>query len=72
MDKACREFLDEEDTSMDFIQDLKKLKSLKSNVGDRIAKVMKELSFVRNLFKNHEQRQKDKNRRPLKKGASFF
>ena len=57
---------------MDLIKDMKKLKSLKSNVADRLAKVMKDLSVVRNIFNNHEQQQKGRNRRPLKKGASFF
>ena len=72
VEKVCREFIDEDDTSVDLIKDLKKIKSLKSNVGDRLAKVMKDLGVVRNIFKNHEQRQKGSNRRPLKKGASFF
>ena len=72
LEKACREFIEEDDTSADLIKDLKKLKSIKSNVGDRLAKVMKDLAVVRNIFKNHEQRQKGCNRRPLKKGASFF
>jgi len=51
VEKACREFIEEDDTSVDLIKDLKKLKSLKSNVGDRLAKVMKDLSVVRNIFK---------------------
>jgi len=44
------------------IEDLKKLKSLKSNVGDHLAKVMKDLSVVRNIFEKYEQRQKGSNR----------
>ena len=51
--KACREFIDADDTSPELIKDLKKLKSMKSNVGDRLAKVVKDLGVVRNIFKNH-------------------
>ena len=72
LEKACHEFIDEDDNSLDLIKDLKKIKSLKSKVGDRLAKVIKDLGVVMNFFKNHEQRQKSSNSRPLKKGASFF
>ncbi len=40
---------------------------LKLNVRHRLANVMKDLSVIKNIFKNHEQRQKG-SKRPLKKG----
>jgi hypothetical protein len=70
--KACREFIDADDTSSDLIEDLRKLQSIKSNVGDRIAKVIIDLGVVRNIFKNHDQRQKVINRPPLQEVASFL
>jgi hypothetical protein len=72
IEKACREFIDADDTSPDLIEDLRKLQSIKSNVGDRLAKVIIDLGVVRNIFKNHDQRQKANNRPPLQKVASFL
>jgi len=72
VEKVCRKFIDEDDTSVDMIKNLKKLKSLNSNVRDRLAKVIKDLNIVRNIFKSHEQLQKASNRPTLKKGASYF
>ena len=45
---------------------------LKSNVGDRVSKVVKDLNAIRNMFKTYEKQQAGMNQAQLKNGTSFF
>ena len=54
VERACRKFMEEDDTTAALVQDLAVITEFKSNVGDRLSKVVKDLNVVRNMFKRLE------------------
>jgi len=56
IEKACRVFMDQDDTDPVLTTRLEDIKRLKSKVGDRISIVGKELNIIRNMFRGYENR----------------
>jgi len=50
LEEALQNYLDQNNTSDELVQNLKTLHKLKNNVGDRVSKILKDLKVVRSLF----------------------
>ena len=72
LEKACKLFMEQDDTDPELIEHMKEIKRLKTKVSDRMANVGKELNVIRNMFRGFKNRQQGKNGKQLNKGVQFY
>ncbi len=72
MKKEMLGFLRQDDTPSHLIERLLDLKTTRASAGDRLGKVVKDLTVVGRIFSGHEKRQKKANRPGLTKGAQYL
>ena len=56
IEKACKLFMEQDDTDPELIAHLQEIKRLKTKVSDRMANVGKELNAIRNIFRGFQNR----------------
>ena len=70
--QAMLDYLRQDDTPASLRVTQTELKQLQATAGDRLARVVKELTVLKRFFSRYDERQRKGKRRTLKKGAQFF